>query len=287
MRHPFDELRPEYESLLATMRVQRTLSVDHEAQRVLQPHTGNLEFALEVQDRSGNRVPAAFILALDNRESGCDPARALGQGDYWNKISTHVPRGMGPFESRVDAALFYLHYDHLDDRIGTWTWALACWKAEAWNGFGPRAHGIHSGYLWAGTNHYVRGKYVADGEWDADHVDQQIGVIPLMRRLVALEPRIKFDDGVLHDHAALSPKPAQPPVGVAGFGLHDVKSLQAALNALMPDCELMPLALDGSYGRRTREAVREFQHRHGLKEDGLFGPLTYATLKDQSGVNVA
>jgi hypothetical protein len=214
------------------------------------------------------------------RECSADPKRALGQGDPWNRVSTHVPRGFGPWESWQDAATFYVGYDHLDEVPSPegWTLAYAAWKSEGWNGFGPRTHGIHTGYLWAGTNHYAKGKYVADGKWDPGFVDRQIGVMPLMERLAALRPELKFWADVPH-LAAPAPAPQLPPVGVGAVGLHDVRWLQNALNQV----ELAPrgedlLLVDGSYGRITRSAVRQFQAHARLEVDGLFGPKTDAAL---------
>ncbi len=44
-----------------------------------------------------------------------------------------------------------------------------------------------SPYLWSGSNHYRRGKYRSDGEWDPDLVSRQIGSAVLLRRLAELD----------------------------------------------------------------------------------------------------
>ena len=74
----------------------------------------------------------------------------------------------------------------------------------------------------------------------------------------------------------------------------DVRLLQRNLNAanLAP---MRPLPENGSFGPTTELHVREFQRRHGLKDDGIVGPQTWATLggaiappkeKQASGGNV-
>lgn len=276
MQHPFVILGPEYAADLATMKVQRPLQVEHVARGLLP------KMALYQEEQARCGVPAALLAALDQREDDASPECAIGQGNRWDRISTNVPRGKGPWPSKIDADLFYIAYDHLNDMEGqpSWTWPLVCFKGEAWNGFGPRDHGIRTGYLWAGTNLYVRGKYVADGQWDAAYVDTQLGIIPVMRRLIALQPDLAF--GALPDHdavAAVTP-PAPTPQGVGGgliivtiSGPHDTRWVQQALNACyLPAADA--LLVDGSYGRRTREAVRSFQRFNKLTADGLFGPQT-------------
>ena len=52
--------------------------------------------------------------------------------------------------------------------------------AERYNGMGYRKKGVPSPYIWAGTDQYSGGKYVADGKYDPNHVDQQLGVAALV-----------------------------------------------------------------------------------------------------------
>jgi peptidoglycan hydrolase-like protein with peptidoglycan-binding domain len=40
------------------------------------------------------------------------------------------------------------------------------------------------------------------------------------------------------------------------------------LSAFHNDSELRPLVVDGKFGGKTEERVREFQRRHGLSQDG-------------------
>lgn len=61
--------------------------------------------------------------------------------------------------------------------------AFAC---ERFNGFGYRARGIASPYLWSGSQHYTTGKYVADGVFDADAVSGQVGTMVIIRYVIDL-----------------------------------------------------------------------------------------------------
>jgi len=41
--------------------------------------------------------------------------------------------------------------------------------------------------------------------------------------------------------------------------------------------------IDGFFGPMTQEAVRDFQGSHGLKVDGIIGPITWAALEGRGG----
>ncbi len=63
----------------------------------------------------------------------------------------------------------------------------------------------------------------------------------------------------------------------------NVKDLQRGLNA-----QGARLAVDGIYGNQTKAAVMDYQNRHGLKADGIAGPITLGKLygEAQQGAEV-
>src|SRR5690606_2363417 len=64
-----------------------------------------------------------------------------------------------------------------------WSLANTLELLERYNGLGYRNKGLPSPYLWAGTDQYQKGKYVKDGKFDSNHVDQQLGVAPILMKL--------------------------------------------------------------------------------------------------------
>lgn len=133
-----------------------------------------------VEKRTG--VPWWFIAVIHEREASQRWDRSLAQGDYWNKKSVHVPANRGPFNSWEDAA-----YDALVNcapyaaRNKDWSIGNALTMLEKYNGLGYYRKGIPSPYIWAGTDQYSRGKYIADGKFDPNAVDAQLGCAGLLK----------------------------------------------------------------------------------------------------------
>jgi lysozyme family protein len=294
MQHPYAALAPEYATLLAAMRVEpaRENELAERAAAILKLADKHRDEWAEVTAKTG--VPRLWGIASFERESSSNYSCSPAQGDPWDKVSVHVPRGLGPYADWGDSCVAAYDIDKLD-AVGApnWTWTRACYEGELYNGFGPRAHGRHTGYLWSWTNIYTGGKYVADGQWDPDVKDQQCGMVPMMAAMLHLDGSLALVDAltplslpsatsVTGGDAPSVPPPAGVPFGVGGEpgGGNITEWLQTSLNRLGAD---PPLAVDGSYGRHTRRSVRAFQAAQGLTPDGIAGPLTLAALRRAIG----
>lgn len=129
-------------------------------------------------------VPWWFIGIVHYREANLDMKANLAQGDPWNKISVHVPKGRGPFKSFQDAAVDALtKCAPYAAKNKDWSVGAALTMFEKYNGLGYAGKGKPSPYVWAGTDQYVSGKYVADGKYDATAVDQQLGCAGILKFL--------------------------------------------------------------------------------------------------------
>lgn len=267
MQHPFSALKTEYEHNFAAMRITRGPQVKREV-KTLRNSMDRYKAVAQT-----TTVPALVIACLHMRESSADFRTYLGNGQRLDRVTTIVPKGRGPFQTWEAGARDALHLDGLD-KAGDWSVALLAYEAELFNGFGYRAYGIPSPYLWAGSNIYVKGKYVADGKFSPDAIDPQIGVMPLAARLMALDASLALPgSGPL---SAMSEAVQPPPVGL-GESVHTTEWLQKSLNLLL---EPSPrLAVDGSYGRRTMAAVRQFEIDNRLTVDrGYAGPEVYGAI---------
>lgn len=132
-------------------------------------------------------VPWNVIAVIHYRESGNSFKRHLHNGDPLTAKTTHVPagrpiKGAPPFtweESAVDA----LKYQGLN-KVNDWSVGNMLDLLEKYNGLGYRKRGVTSPYLWSWSAAYQRGKYVEDGKYDPNVVDQQCGVAVLLKFLI-------------------------------------------------------------------------------------------------------
>ncbi len=133
-------------------------------------------------------VPWYLIAVIHNMESSQNFSRHLHNGDSLNARTKHVPKdrprsGQPPFtweESAIDALkLRRLH--HIDE----WSVSRILYELEGYNGWGYRIYHTHvlSPYLWSYSNHYISGKYIADGTWSDTAKSKQCGAALLIKRL--------------------------------------------------------------------------------------------------------
>lgn len=143
--------------------------------------------------QAATNVPWWLVGCFDCREESFRHDRNLCNGDPLSQPTTHVPKGIGPFATWSEGAIYAMQYDHLAgqtlDLIG---WLI---EAERYNGEGyhnhvnPAAPSMPepSPYLWSGTSIYTKGKYAADGLWNPNLADQQSGVCAIVKVLLSLQ----------------------------------------------------------------------------------------------------
>ncbi len=133
-----------------------------------------------------NGVPALIIFGFHVRESDASMRCHLHEGSPLTHRTKYVPKGRplqwNPPDDWYTSALDALYdYEHLERK--EWDRGEAALDAaESYNGTGYRHKGMPSPYLWSGTTAYQRGKYVADGRFDSQAVDKQIGVAAILLR---------------------------------------------------------------------------------------------------------
>jgi lysozyme family protein len=143
-----------------------------------------------VQGRTG--VPWPIVAVIHEREADQNFNSQLAQGDPLARKSTHVPRGQGPYlgadawERAADVAL-----TETGGRTwGDWSTGGYTTFLEKYNGLGYYNKGKPSPYVWAGTNQYRSGKYVADGQYSSTAVDTQPGCVALIFAMAAIDKTI-------------------------------------------------------------------------------------------------
>ena len=133
-------------------------------------------------------MPWYFLAIIHGLEADFRFDAHLHNGDPLTGRTVRVPagrpaRGTPPFtweESAMDA-IAANRYDKWND----WSVAgmLVAW--ERYNGLGYRQHGIHSPYVWSCTDLYAKGRYVADGKFEANAESRQCGAVAMLKGLIA------------------------------------------------------------------------------------------------------
>lgn len=243
-----------------------------EVSRLVKRITANRARYQKVGKAAG--VPWYVVGIIHSLEAGGDFTRHLHNGDPLAARTVHAPagrpkRGKPPFtweQSAIDA---------LRGRgLGAWKdWSApgTLYQLEAYNGFGYRDHhpDVPSPYLWSFSNHYTRGKYVADGRFSPTAVSQQVGAALLLKRLASTNGRVAIETGprIL--------QLANPPVTGS-----EVKEAQRLLleNAFG---SFDPGKVDGEYGELTAGAVQRAKWELGFPataRSSTFGPQLKAFL---------
>jgi lysozyme family protein len=108
----------------------------------------------------------------------------LGNGQSLKHRTTIVPKGRGPFASFEAGAIDAIKIQGIDN-IQDWSIGGALYTIETFNGLGyEKYHNMNSPYLFAGTQHYTKGKYDKDGHFNPELVSSQIGAALLLRELL-------------------------------------------------------------------------------------------------------
>lgn len=139
--------------------------------------------------------PWTFIAVIHSLEASLSFLAHLHNGDPLIRRTVQVPAGYPKAppkngwdtgyeweESAIDA--LKLKKTHLAE---DWSIAAQLWRLELYNGMGYRLYHpeVLTPYLWSGSNHYHKGKYVADGSFKASAVSEQIGAAVLLKLLIA------------------------------------------------------------------------------------------------------
>ena len=219
-------------------------------------------------------VPWYVVGIIHSLEASGNFSRHLHNGDPLTARTVHVPAGRPktgkpPFtweQSAIDALRLR--------GLGAWEdWSVpgTLYQLEAYNGFGYRDHhpNVPSPYLWSFSNHYTRGKYVADGRFSPTAVSQQVGAALLLKQLASADGRVAIPAGprILQ----LSNPHVKGP---------DVQEAQRLL-LKNPFGSFDPGTVDGEYGDLTAGAVMRAKWELGFPataRSSTFGPNLKAFL---------
>ncbi|WP_234419880.1 peptidoglycan-binding protein [Nodularia spumigena] len=155
------------------------------------------------------------------------------------------------------------------------------WFLERYNGWGYRTGKgrkttppNRSAYIYSGTFHYDKGKYVADSSFDEEAISKQVGCMAQLFGLVQKGLVSIPDTGEVPGQVNDINPPVLTRILRRGSKGQDVETLQKLLNKEGFDAG----QVDGDFGPQTEAAVRKFQTQEGITVDGIVGLQTWQAL---------
>ena len=145
----------------------------------------NKERYLSAQRLTG--VPWDVIAACHYRESSLSFRGVLHNGEHiigTGRKTKLVPAGRGPFGSWEAAAVDAMMIES-SKFPKIWDTAGKLDFCERFNGLGYRKKGVPSPYVYAGTNKYSSGLYVADGKYSPTKIDMRLGTAAIIKGLAS------------------------------------------------------------------------------------------------------
>jgi lysozyme family protein len=211
-------------------------------------------------------VPWFFVGVVHGLEASFNFKCHLHNGDPLTARTVHEPpnrpaSGAPPFtweESATDA----LRLKKLT-AVPEWTLPRTLYQLEAYNGFGYRRNHreVLTPYLWSFSDHYTRGKYIADGTFSASAVSRQCGGAVMLRRMAELSIIEFAPDGTLLTEAGAHSGASDALFEEFGpFVQFSSKEKSAGAEALQRMLNTFPgivLKVDGVPGEKTSNAFRK------------------------------
>lgn len=252
---------------------------------------------------AGTNVPWWFIAVVHAMECSLRFDQHIHNGDPLTARTVRVPRGhpptgSPPFSWEVSAR-DSITYEKLD-KVTDWSLTSILFHWHRYNGINNeyKRRGIPTPYLWSGSQHYRKGKYVKDGVFDSEAVSAQAGAAVILRALVDLgavtvdgqltvktnaaasignTSALKLDISAAPfkhiaaelDYPGLIENGSKDPSGKVG----GVRRVQEWLS--LHDCDT---SIDGGFGDSTEEQLKKFQNKNGREPTGGLDEETWALL---------
>jgi lysozyme family protein len=252
---------------------------------------------------SGTKVPWWFIAVVHAMECSLRFDQHLHNGDPLSSRTVRVPKGRPPAgsppynweESAGDSIVF----EKLD-QVTDWSLPSVLFHWHRYNGINNeyKRRAIPTPYLWSGSQHYTKGKYVADHKFDSNAVSGQLGAAVILRSLIDLGvvtvdgqlavgtnpaaaaehlPSLNIDmSGAAFKHVAAELDYPGP----LSTGAPKTATAKKAANRVQEWLNIHDFAtsIDGDFGDSTADQLKAFQAKAGRQPTGELDPETWSLL---------
>lgn len=252
---------------------------------------------------SGTDVPWWFVSVVHAMECSLRFDQHLHNGDPLTAQTVRVPKGRPPSGSAPftweNSARDSIGYEKLD-KVTDWSLPSVLYHWHRYNGINNeyKKREIPTPYLWSGSQHYRKGKYVADGVFDPEAVSRQVGAAVLLKSLidlgaVTIDTQLEVGSnaaaatghagslsintsGAAFAHVAAEldyPGLLKVGSGTSAAQKKAVRRVQEWLNI-----HDFVTAIDGGFGDSTAEQLGKFQRARSRQPSGELDEETWALL---------
>ncbi|MGX1317288.1 lysozyme family protein [Bradyrhizobium sp. USDA 377] len=252
---------------------------------------------------SGTAIPWWFIAVVHAMECSLRFDQHLHNGDPLTARTVRVPKGRPPAGAPPftweESARDSIVYESLD-KVTDWTLPSVLFHWHRYNGINNeyKRRGIPTPYLWSGSQHYTKGKYVADHEFDANAVSGQAGAAVILKALVdvgavTVDPQF----AVTTNAAAATEHVPSLNINTTGSAFQHVPAeldFPGALDLDSPrnrtnrivithvqewlNIHGVVTPIDGDFGHSTAEQLKSFQIKTNREPTGQLDAETWALL---------
>jgi lysozyme family protein len=249
---------------------------------------------------TGTAIPWWFIAVVHAMECSLRFDQHLHNGDPLTARTVRVPKdrpaaGAPPF-TWEESARDSITYENLD-KVIDWSLPSVLYHWHRYNGINNeyKLRGIPTPYLWSGSQHYTKGKYVADHQFDPNAVSGQAGAAVILKALVDMGA-VAVDK-----HFAVATNPAAatehiPSLNIDAAGaafqhvpaeldFPGVLSTGSPKNAMAAtrvqewlNIHGVVTPIDGDFGHSTADQLRTFQAKVNREPTGQLDAETWALL---------
>ncbi|MBU1212199.1 MAG: hypothetical protein KJ587_13105 [Alphaproteobacteria bacterium] len=184
VRPSFESVKDEYRTLFETcvVRDKDRSTVDWYISQILKEASQKRWYTVA----QGACCPWYFVSIIHAMEAAFNFRSHLHNGDSLSSRTWQVPKGRpkvwNPPSDWESSAIDAMDYDGFVD-VSDWSLERTLYRWELYNGVRSRANGINTPYLWSFSNHYSKGKFVADNVWDPNAVSKQCGAAVMLKVL--------------------------------------------------------------------------------------------------------
>ncbi len=250
---------------------------------------------------AGTSVPWWFVAVVHAMECSLRFDQHLHNGDSLSARTVRIPKGRPPAGappfSWEESARDSIAYEKLD-KVTDWSLASVLYHWHRYNGINNeyKRRGIPTPYLWSGSQHYRKGKYVADHQFDPNEVSSQAGAAVILKALVDLgavmidkELAVESNPAAATEHIAsltidtsskafkhVAEELAYP--GLLKLGAGKTKVEQRGVKRVQEWLNIHGFVtpVDSDFGDSTADQLKAFQAKGNREATGMLDQETWA-----------